>query len=172
MPARFTNSLIMESPLGFLQLYATDGFLSGLDFLDEKPDEAPLEPLLENKLVLEDCRNQLLDYFEHRRKSFELPLRLHGSSFMQKVWDELQQVPFGEAISYLQLARRLGDEKAVRAVGHANGKNPLPLIVPCHRVIGQNGQLTGYSGGIWRKKWLLRHEEAIFSVTRQAGLGL
>jgi len=100
----------------------------------------------------------LREYFEGRRRSFEVPLDLRGTPFQLRVWELLQRIPFGETRTYLDLALALGDPKAVRAVGAANGQNPVPIIVPCHRVIGQDGQLVGYGGGLWRKEWLLAHE--------------
>ena len=101
---------------------------------------------------------QLLAYFRGSLQSFDLPLEPAGTVFQRRVWDLLQAIPFGQTLTYLQLARNLGDEKAVRAVGRANGQNPLAIVIPCHRVIGARGKLVGYAGGIERKKWLLRHE--------------
>jgi methylated-DNA-[protein]-cysteine S-methyltransferase len=108
-----------------------------------------------------DCRAvaaQLGDYFAGKRRSFDLPLNLRGTEFQLAVWNELLNVPYGETITYAELARRIGRPSAIRAVGAANGANPIPIIVPCHRVIGSNGTLTGYGGGIDRKQWLLAHE--------------
>jgi methylated-DNA-[protein]-cysteine S-methyltransferase len=107
------------------------------------------------------ARAQLDEYFAGRRTRFELPLSPHGTPFQRRVWAALAEIPFGRTISYLELARTLGDERAVRAVGGANGKNPLPIVLPCHRVIGADGSLTGFGGGIERKRWLLEHEGAL-----------
>src|SRR5690606_1404800 len=107
---------------------------------------------------LEDCAFQLQEYFQGIRKAFDLKLNPEGTPFQKQVWKLLQQIPFGKTISYLDLAKQLGDVKAVRAVANANAKNPLWIIVPCHRVIGSNGSLTGYAGGLHRKEWLLHHE--------------
>jgi methylated-DNA-[protein]-cysteine S-methyltransferase len=101
---------------------------------------------------------QLDEYFEGSRKDFDFPFRQKGTPFQLGVWDELLNIPYGKTISYLQLSQRLGNVKAIRAVGTANGRNNLPIVVPCHRVIGSNGSLTGYGGGLWRKQWLLEHE--------------
>ena len=101
---------------------------------------------------------QLSEYFAGKRQAFDLPLALHGTEFQLAVWNELLRVPYGETITYGELARRIGRPSAIRAVGAANGANPIPVIVPCHRVIGSNGTLTGYGGGIERKQWLLAHE--------------
>ena len=101
---------------------------------------------------------QLKDYFEGKRNHFDFPLNPEGTPFQQKVWSALLEIPFGKTVSYLELSKKLGDVKAIRAVASANGKNPLWIVVPCHRVIGTDGSLTGYAGGLWRKKWLLEHE--------------
>ncbi|UGU18242.1 methylated-DNA--[protein]-cysteine S-methyltransferase [Sinomicrobium kalidii] len=108
--------------------------------------------------VLEDCAYQLREYFEGKRQEFDLKLNPEGSDFQKRVWDELLKIPYGKTTSYLELSKKLGDVKAIRAVAGANGKNPLWVIVPCHRVIGSDGSMTGYGAGIWRKKWLLEHE--------------
>ena len=101
---------------------------------------------------------QLSEYFSGKRQTFDLPLNLKGTEFQLAVWNELLRVPYGDTITYAELARRIGRPAAIRAVGAANGANPIPVIVPCHRVIGSNGTLTGYGGGIERKQWLLAHE--------------
>jgi methylated-DNA-[protein]-cysteine S-methyltransferase len=103
---------------------------------------------------------QLEEYFHGARQDFDLKLDLSGSPFQLKAWQQLLKIPYGTTVSYLELARRMGDEKALRAVGGANGHNPVSVIVPCHRVIGANGKLVGYRGGLKRKKWLLEHEHA------------
>lgn len=110
--------------------------------------------------LLENTARQLDEYFEGTRKSFDLPLRLCGSEFQKKVWGQLQKVPFGETETYLGLSREMGDEKAIRAVASANGANAISIIVPCHRVVGSDGSLTGYAGGISAKRKLLQHEGA------------
>ena len=105
------------------------------------------------------AREQLDAYFAGELEAFDLPLAAHGTDFQKRVWDQLTRIPFGETISYSELARRLDDPKLVRAVGLANGRNPISIIIPCHRVIGADGSLVGYGGGLERKKWLLEHEE-------------
>jgi methylated-DNA-[protein]-cysteine S-methyltransferase len=107
----------------------------------------------------EEIREQLDAYFAGELEVFDLPLALHGTEFQLRVWEQLAKIPFGQTISYSELARRLGDPKLVRAVGLANGRNPVSIIIPCHRVIGADGSLVGYGGGLERKKWLLEHEE-------------
>jgi methylated-DNA-[protein]-cysteine S-methyltransferase len=108
--------------------------------------------------VLQEAVAQLNDYFEGKRTDFDFKINPNGTEFQQKVWRGLLEIPFGKTISYRDLSIRLGDVKAIRAVASANGKNPLWIVVPCHRVIGADGSLTGYAGGLWRKKWLLEHE--------------
>ena len=108
--------------------------------------------------VLQDAVLQLQDYFQGNRNDFNFKLNPQGTDFQQKVWQELLSIPFGKTLSYLDLSKKLGDVKAIRAVASANGKNPLWIVFPCHRFIGTDGSLTGYAGGLWRKKWLLEHE--------------
>ena len=110
--------------------------------------------------VLQEAVTQLQDYFDGNRIHFDFQLNPAGTEFQQKVWKGLCEIPFGKTMSYLELAKQLGDVKAIRAVASANGKNPLWIVVPCHRVIGTDGSLTGYAGGLWRKKWLLEHENS------------
>lgn len=107
---------------------------------------------------LQEAANQILEYFDGKRKNFTFQIKPKGTAFQQKVWKELINIPFGKTISYLDLAKKLGNPKVIRAAASANGKNPLWIVIPCHRVIGTDGSLTGYAGGLWRKKWLLEHE--------------
>ena len=108
--------------------------------------------------VLRDAVSQLQEYFDGKRRDFDLKLNPKGTDFQQKVWKSLLEIPFGKTVSYMDQTKKLGDVKAIRAVASANGKNPLWIVVPCHRVIGTNGSLTGYAGGLSRKKWLIEHE--------------
>jgi methylated-DNA-[protein]-cysteine S-methyltransferase len=142
----------MESPLGNLTLTADGKTITQVLFSDNKLET-------ENSCaVLESCRKQLNDYFSGKLISFNLPLNPEGTEFQQKVWAELMKIPYGETITYMELAVRIDDVKAIRAVGTANGRNPIAIIIPCHRVIGAGNKLTGYAGGIWRKKLLLELE--------------
>jgi methylated-DNA-[protein]-cysteine S-methyltransferase len=109
-------------------------------------------------VILQEAVSQLNDYFNGKRTAFTFKLNPSGTEFQQKVWKGLLEIPFGKTCSYMDLSKKLGDVKAIRAVASANGKNPLWIVVPCHRVIGTDGSLTGYAGGLWRKKWLLEHE--------------
>ncbi|MDQ3110206.1 MAG: methylated-DNA--[protein]-cysteine S-methyltransferase [Bacteroidota bacterium] len=148
------TSLILDSPVGLIEIKGTDEFISSALFIEK----APLPDLEKVPHLLMDAKRQLLEYFSGSRKDFDLPLKQDGTEFQQRVWTELCRIPFGETISYLELAKRLGDVKCIRAAGTANGRNNLAVIVPCHRVIGSDGSLTGYAGGMHRKDWLLRHE--------------
>ncbi len=144
-----------DSPLGVLEIAGSEAGIRAVCFLDEPP-LAPATPDLPAPLV--SCVQQLHEYFAGQRRSFEVPLDLKGTPFQRRVWELLLHIPFGETRTYLDIALALGDVKAVRAVGAANGQNPVPIIVPCHRVIGGDGTLIGYGGGLWRKEWLLAHE--------------
>lgn len=115
--------------------------------------------------VFFEARRQLAEYFAGTRTEFDLPLELHGTEFQRRVWQQLQKIPSGQTISYAELARRIGNPAAVRAVGLANGRNPISIIVPCHRVIATNGQLTGYGGGLENKAWLLDWEQQVAGKT-------
>ena len=144
-----------QSPLGPLKISGTADYISEVTFYDDETTPANsnnLPPLLIH------CVEQLIQYFNGERRQFDLPVQQEGSAFQQKVWAALTGIPYGRTISYLELSKRIGNVKAIRAVGTTNGNNSLPIIVPCHRVIGSDGSLTGYSGELWRKKWLLEHE--------------
>ena len=142
-----------SSPVGFLKLQCTDKFIKSVLFFDEKEIKND-----EHKL-LQTCAKQLDEYFSGKRKIFTLPLNQDGTTFQMKVWDLLYKIPYGKTISYNDLSKQYGNLKAIRAVASANGRNNLAIIVPCHRVIGSNQSLVGYAGGLWRKKWLLEHEQ-------------
>jgi methylated-DNA-[protein]-cysteine S-methyltransferase len=147
-----------KSPIGWLELGVESDKLVFLKFQDGSDDY--LESQNPSRFCRE-CINQLSDYFEGKSMQIELPVKLVGTDFQQQVWTELRKIPYGETISYETLSKRIGNLKAIRAVATANGSNPLHLLIPCHRVIGKNGQLTGYAGGLWRKQWLLEHEAKI-----------
>ena len=148
------NALEMKSPIGTLTLVADGDALVGvyMETYEPPPAERRSTP------VLERAAKQLREYFAGERETFELELKPHGTEFQRAVWNALIEIPFGKTVSYAQIAKRIGRPKAVRAVGAANGSNPISLIIPCHRVIGANGSLTGYGGGLPRKQWLLAHE--------------
>ncbi len=146
-----------ESPVGPLLLVSDGEALIGLHFSGSRKDAAGAD-CRRDPAKFRVIREQLAEYFAGRRKSFDFALSPRGTPFQQRVWSELRKIPFGQTISYGELARRIGQPAASRAVGRANGQNPIAVIVPCHRVIGANGTLTGFGGGLERKQWLLEHE--------------
>jgi methylated-DNA-[protein]-cysteine S-methyltransferase len=160
MPASTIYTRV-DSPLGRIVVRGDGEFLTGLFMPNHKhwngPDAA--WQLADEPFV--NIREQLAEYFAGQRRLFTLPLKLAGTPFQQRVWQELLRIPFGTTVTYAELARRIGRPKASRAVGHANGRNPISILVPCHRVIGANGTLTGYGGGLDRKRWLLDWERRV-----------
>ena len=156
LPTIFTR---LATPVGELLLTASDTALTGVWFspFDVRPEWTPDD----RHAVLLRASRQLTEYFAGTRTTFDLPLDPEGTAFEHRVWDLLRAIPYGTTTSYGVLARRLGDVKVTRAVGAANGKNPIPIIVPCHRVVGSRGELTGFGGGLDRKRWLLEHEGAL-----------
>lgn len=158
---------IYESPIGPIELKATERGLSSLYFTNHRHDRH--QPAKSGSTaVIEQAIQELTDYFAKARTEFTVPLDPVGTEFQLRVWDQLKQIPFGQTISYIELARRIGNEKASRAVGAANGKNPISIIVPCHRVIAADGTLHGYGGGLPIKQALLELENAVF--TKQESL--
>lgn len=151
-------STCYSSPVGYINIKITDNHLAELLFSDQRKLTGDKKLSAGEIKILKDCIKQLDEYFLGKRKTFDLPLKQTGTDFQQKVWNELLKIPYGKTISYLELSQRLGDIKAIRAAASANGKNKLSIIVPCHRVIGSDGSLVGYGGGLPRKKWLLNHE--------------
>jgi methylated-DNA-[protein]-cysteine S-methyltransferase len=141
-----------HSPVGILTITEENGLIKAVSFKEETLEAN------DNSPAIEKCKMQLDEYFAGNRKDFDLPLGQTGTDFQMRVWNALATIPYGKTTSYLALAKQLGDVKAIRAVGTANGRNNLAIIIPCHRVIGSDASLTGYAGGLWRKKWLLDHE--------------
>lgn len=150
----FTDS--MSTPVGTLFIQASAQGISKVDFVEAEPTKTRPNELTAG------CKQQLRAYFEGKRKTFDLPLDQRGTDFQRSVWKKLTEIPFGQAVSYRDIAEMVGNRKAVRAVGAANGSNPIAIIVPCHRVIGADRALTGYAGGLQRKAWLLKHEGIAF----------
>ncbi|WP_293741650.1 methylated-DNA--[protein]-cysteine S-methyltransferase [uncultured Pedobacter sp.] len=147
------NASVIASPIGKITILADDEFVHTVTFA-----ETNLEGLTENPLTIEVAR-QLADYFDGKLQQFNFPIKQKGTEFQQEVWQNLQAVPFGETISYAKFSAH--HPLAIRAIAAANGKNNIAIVVPCHRVIGSNGKLVGYAGGLWRKQWLLQHEREI-----------
>ena len=142
-----------KTPIGTAKIVGNENGISEVTVIDEA-----VETSAEIPEILKDCVQQLDEYFNRTRKQFDLKLNPQGTDFQKRVWEELLLVPYGITRTYLEQTKQLGDVKAIRAVASANGKNPIWIIIPCHRIIGSDGSLTGYAGGIWRKKWLLEHE--------------
>jgi methylated-DNA-[protein]-cysteine S-methyltransferase len=153
-----TLTTTIESPIGPLTLVARDGVVTNLAMHEQRHGSPPPEDALTDDAWFKDVADQLDAYFAGELTSFDVDMNLLGTPFQRDVWSRLCEIPYGETISYGELAQRVGNPKASRAVGLANGRNPIAIIVPCHRVIGADGSLTGYGGGLERKTWLLEHE--------------
>ncbi len=155
-----TKTTYLKTPIGIAKITGDKNGIQSVSVLD---DGALSKDILNQKTpdCLQDCVTQLQEYFNGKRASFGLTVNPKGTPFQKKVWKSLLKIPYGKTRTYLQQSKALGDLKAIRAVASANGKNPLWIIIPCHRVIGSDGSLTGYAGGIWRKKWLLAHENPV-----------
>ncbi len=152
----------IESPVGALRLVASDKGLFAVLFHGGRGSKIDIRCKLErsdNQPVIKQAEKQLAEYFSGKRKDFELPLDVQGSVFQQKAWKQLQKIPYGKTISYGEQAKWMGDAKKARAAGMANGRNPLSIVVPCHRVVGSNGSLTGFGGGLKTKQFLIELEK-------------
>lgn len=150
------EKIVINSPLGFVLI---EGNEEGVSKISVTSNASLLSETIPNMFL--NVVSQLKEYFDGNRTEFEFKMNFVGTDFQKKVWEELLKIPFGKTVSYQEITNRLGDPKAIRAVANANGKNPLWIVVPCHRVIGSDGSLTGYAGGLWRKKWLLDHENPV-----------
>ena len=147
------KTAIIKTPLGFTEICGDENGVSKILMLNKETETSTkISKKLKEAVV------QLDEYFQGKRTDFSFKINPSGTDFQQKVWQALLNIPYGKTCSYLDLSKKLGDVKAIRAVASANGKNPLLIVIPCHRVIGSDGSLTGYAGGLWRKKWLLEHE--------------
>ncbi|WP_456420472.1 methylated-DNA--[protein]-cysteine S-methyltransferase [Lutibacter sp.] len=142
-----------KTPIGTAKIEGNKNGIQSITIIDEK-----IEIPFDIPSSLQNCVQQLDEYFNGNRTEFNLKLNPQGTNFQKRVWKELLNVSHGKTRTYLEQSKRLGDVKAIRAVASANGKNPIWIVIPCHRIIGSNGSLTGYAGGLWRKKWLLEHE--------------
>lgn len=148
-----------KTPVGIAQITEEDGFISQIHIMDDEHEATPATSPL-----LAEVTKQLGEYFGGTRQAFDFPIKQHGSDFQQQVWQQLLKIDYGKTISYNQQSQQMDNPLAIRAIAAANGKNSLWVLVPCHRVIGSNGSLTGYAGGLWRKKWLLEHEAKVLGV--------
>lgn len=161
MKTKFVTYL--KSPIGEIKITAEENFITSILFVfeDTEMEAENINP------VLTQCKKELAEYFIGKRNVFTIPIKQEGTEFQQKVWNELLKIPYAKTVSYNFIAESLGDKKSIRAVGATNGKNQISIIVPCHRVIGSDGSLTGYAGGLWRKKWLLNHEKEFSGEEKQ-----
>lgn len=150
------EKVVINSPLGWVLI---EGNENGISKISVTSDEIVLSENISE--LFHEVVTQLNEYFDGNRTEFHFKMNPIGTDFQKKVWEELLKIPYGKTVSYLDVTNKLGDPKAIRAVANANGKNPLWIVVPCHRVIGSDGSLTGYAGGLWRKKWLLEHENPV-----------
>ncbi|MFO1442393.1 methylated-DNA--[protein]-cysteine S-methyltransferase [Bacillus sp. Bva_UNVM-123] len=150
-----------QSPIGVIEIVGTDEAICSILFSDQDKIVNRIQDDLPK--VLLDCFNELDEYFKGTRNQFTIPYNLEGTAFQKSVWNALTKIQYGQTGSYKDIALSIKNEKAVRAVGSANGKNKLSIVIPCHRIIGANGKLTGYAGGLWRKEWLLQHEQAFIT---------
>lgn len=150
-----------KSPIGTIEIVGNENGIQAVSLLDENFKIETETNSNELAKCLKDCSIQLEEYFTGNRTTFDLKLNPNGTKFQQKVWQELLNIPYNTTRTYLEQTKAIGDVKAIRAVASANGKNPIAIIIPCHRVIGSDGSLTGFASGIWRKKWLLDHENPV-----------
>lgn len=151
------ETALLKSPLGILEVTGDKAGIASIYFKDDET----LLPTSSIPAVLQEAAIQLEEYFLKKRTHFNLKLNPQGTDFQKKVWGELSKIPYGKPKSYMDMAKKLGDPKVIRAAASANGKNPISIVIPCHRVIGSDQSLTGYAGGVWRKKWLLDHESPV-----------
>jgi methylated-DNA-[protein]-cysteine S-methyltransferase len=166
MPGKYLT--YYDSPLGKLKITADENAVKSIHFILDI-DGVELEQEVPNE-TLEKCVHELNQYFKGELQDFSVNIDPDGTEFQKRVWNELLKIPYGKTISYLKLSRELGNERSIRAVARANGDNKIPIIIPCHRVIGSDKSLVGYSGGVWRKKWLLEHEAAVINNEKQLNL--
>jgi len=163
------RSLTVESPIGALKVIASGAGMRAILWPDDEPDRVALRHEIEDvgldEPVLAEAAQQLTQYFVGERTVFDLPLDPAGTAFQLQAWQALRSIPFGTTVSYAEQAEQMGDRRKARAVGAANGRNPLSIVVPCHRVVGSNGSLTGFAGGTDAKRWLLHHEARVAGLT-------
>lgn len=155
----FRSYYYYYSPLGLLKIRGTRKEITALNYVEEGGEIEDEEAVCETPQILTDCARELDEYFMGMRRDFTVNILLKGTDFQKKVWKTLQKIPYGQTASYQEVAVEAGSPRAARAVGGASNRNQISIIIPCHRVIGSDGSLTGYAGGLWRKKWLLEHEK-------------
>ena len=160
---KYLNTQYFDSPIGLLRIEARSSGITAVTFCDADDEPGAAHPSEHTQ----QCVQELQEYFAGERKVFSCVLSPSGTSFQQHAWQLLQQIPYGTTVSYKTQALRSGDANSIRAIAAANGKNPIAILIPCHRVVGVNGKLTGYSGGLWRKQWLLEHEAYVATGFRK-----
>lgn len=153
-----TFKIHYPTPIGILEIIGTESEIHSVFFTSDEEENILKEEKIRIPAIAKDCVMQLDEYFAGTRKEFILNTSQTGTEFQQNIWKALNSIPFGKTASYLDIAKKINNEKSIRAVGNANSKNKIAIIIPCHRVIGKNGNLVGYAGELWRKKWLLEHE--------------
>lgn len=146
---------VLKTPIGFIQISGENEKIVGISFYDQEPEVVDTDM----PDYISSCRKQLEEYFSGQRTQFDVAISVEGTAFEKKVWKQVSGIPFGEIRTYAEIASKTGNPNATRAVGNTNKKNSIPILVPCHRVVGTGGKLTGFSGGLWRKKWLLEFEK-------------
>lgn len=144
-----------KSPIGNLRIVVDENSLVALDFNEDEKKQS------DEQRYIKEVKKQIDEYFKGTRELFDLNIKINGTDFQNKVWNELTKIPYGETISYKELAARIGNDKACRAVGNANNKNKISIVIPCHRVVGSNKKLVGYAGGLEKKEWLINHENKV-----------
>ncbi|MCG7343211.1 methylated-DNA--[protein]-cysteine S-methyltransferase [Sporosarcina sp. ACRSL] len=152
------SKLDYESPIGLIEIIGNHDAVNSIMFTERREKVNVLT--VETPAVLAECYKQFDEYFKGERYEFTFPFQFEGTDFQKSVWEALREIPYAETASYKDIAVSIENKKAIRAVGSANGKNKLSIVIPCHRIIGSNGKLTGYAGGLWRKEWLLQHEQS------------
>ncbi|QEK13468.1 methylated-DNA--[protein]-cysteine S-methyltransferase [Crassaminicella thermophila] len=152
-------SIYYNSPIGIMEIVSTKESILSIEFVHKENFVSEVPYILKKAYI------QLEEYFQGKRKKFDLSLYLQGTDFQKKVWSALMEIGYGKVVSYKDIAKAIGNEKAARGVGNANNQNKIPIVIPCHRVIGSNGKLTGYEGGLWRKEWLIEHEKKFMGKT-------
>lgn len=159
-----------ESPIGVIEITGSDRGINSILFSEEEKKKNLLQA--DTPPVLKECYHQLDEYFKGKRQEFSFPYEFEGTDFQRTVWKALTEIPYGKTGTYKDIAHFIGNEKAIRAVGNANGKNKLSIVIPCHRIIGSSGKLVGYAGGLWRKEWLLKHEGIDMMQAHKEGLNV
>ncbi len=160
----------ISSPIGLVEINAKGEFITSIKFIDDETVPNCIAEIKNLPVLMQHCMEELNAYFNGDLQQFSFPHQQEGTDFRQRVWSQINALPYGQTVSYLEISKRLGDLKSIRAAASANGRNQLAIVVPCHRVIGNDGNLRGYAGGLWRKQWLLQHENKYSGNTQQLSI--